>query len=71
MREAKEIGILSATFKEYRMSRTVSNKKEALSILRQMPSSILFKSTDSNKVYASECFEKDFGINNKIKNMKP
>ena len=62
MREAKEIGIFSATFKEYRMSRTVLNKKEALSILRQMPSSILFKSTDSNKVYASEYFEKDFGI---------
>ncbi|MBT3134882.1 diguanylate cyclase [Alteromonas sp. ALT199] len=37
-------------------------KNEALSIFRQIPSSILFKCTDSSEIYASQYFEKNFGI---------
>ncbi|MHC6645161.1 sensor domain-containing diguanylate cyclase [Alteromonas sp. HB246098] len=38
------------------------NKKEVISIFRQMPSSILFKCAGSPDIYASEYFEKCFGI---------
>lgn len=38
------------------------NKKEVISIFRQMPSSILFKCAGSPDIYASEYFERSFGI---------
>lgn len=42
--------------------RTTLNTQDILSILRQMPSSILFKCPERGHVYASKGFERDFGI---------
>jgi len=42
--------------------RTTLNTQDILSILRQMPSSILFKCPERGLVYASKGFERDFGI---------
>ena len=52
----------AATFIGRELVRDKLNTTDILSILRQMPSSILFKGPESTSIHVSKGFERDFGI---------